>query len=162
MLDAEGPLSEFLVVLADALINIAYVAGVYFVEEFLRPQFGAEGIPLSANLVLFLSDATLIIGLASRMWRAFDQLVVQVSGWSVAKIVTSFYLKIRLMIQGTHHRSTSDETGITNSQPHAHTNTDLSSHGLATLDRPCDPFLPEYLRDEDEFKKGETEGMSNE
>lgn len=86
MSDFANPFHEFIEIAIGVGTNIVYVAGVYVVERVLRPLFGTEGVPLFAELVLFLSEFALVLSLASRTWKGMDQLIFQISGHSLSAV----------------------------------------------------------------------------
>jgi hypothetical protein len=56
-------------IIRDILSYMLYLLGMVIIEMYLKPMFGANGIPLICNLILTVGELCLLIKL---LWRLLD------------------------------------------------------------------------------------------
>lgn len=88
MQESNGSWSDFWLIFRDALTNIVYILGVAIIEFWIRPLFGSHGVPISATLILLVSELTLLLILSRQCYQEFDAFVRDIEKSTTFQIIT--------------------------------------------------------------------------
>lgn len=84
---SEHPGISFVETLIEVTSLLLYVAGMIIIEMYLKPRFGANGMPLVCNWILIIAEICMLFKLVWRLFKIIDAFVKDFSESNISKII---------------------------------------------------------------------------